>query len=144
MKSKINVISAAIVIALAIGITAYAHGPADGFRSDYSMNGHGYAMMGGHGMMGGYGSRHSMMGGYGYNGDGYNRDSRYQNRQNLQDYRQKNSKYKEGAESLINEIEEKRKELSSLLRSNNADKALLDKKIKDLNRLEKSLDEMMQ
>jgi hypothetical protein len=143
MKSKINSISAAIIIALAIGITAYAHGPARGFSSDYSMSGHGYAMMGGHGMMGGYGSGNGMMGGYGYNGDGYDRDSWHQNRQNSRDYRQNNTKYRERAESLINEIDEKRQELSSLIRSKNADKALIDQKIDDLNRLEKSLDDMM-
>lgn len=144
MNSKINVISAAIIIALAVGITAYAHGPAGGFQSDYSMGGRGYAMMGGHGMMGGYGSGHGMMDGYGYNEDGYDRDSWYRNRQNSRGYRQNNTNYRERAESLINEIEEKRKELSSLLRSNNADKALIDKKIEDLNRLERNLDEMIQ
>lgn len=127
MKSKFNVISAIIVIALAIGIAAYAHGPNKGFRSDYSMGGHSYAIMGGHGMMGGY--------------DG---DSGYQNRQNPRAYRQNAPNDRKRAESLMNEIEEKRKELSSLLRSNNADEALVDRKIEDLNRLERYLDEMIQ
>jgi Spy/CpxP family protein refolding chaperone len=48
------------------------------------------------------------------------------------------------SESLINEIEEKRNELSSLLRSNNADKALIDMKVEELNNLERYLDERIQ
>jgi hypothetical protein len=133
MKSKINVISATIVIALAIGITAYAHGPVGVSRSGYEMGGRSYAMMGGHGMMGGYG----------HNGDGYDHDARYQNGQNSRGYRQNDPNYKARTESLINEIDEKRKELSFLLRSNNADKAMLYKKIEEFNRLERHLDEMM-
>ena len=127
MKSKINVISATIVIALAIGITAYAHGPAGDSRSGYEMGGRSYAMMGG----------------YGHNGDGYDGDARYQNGQNSRGYRQNDPNYKAKAESLINEIEEKRKELSSLLRSSSDNKALIDKKIEELNSLERYLDEMM-
>lgn len=133
MRIKINVISATIVIALAIGITAYAHGPAGDSRSGYEMGERSYAMMGGHGMMGGYG----------HNGDGYDGDARYQNGENSRGYRQNDPNYKAKAESLINEIEEKRKELSSLLRSSSDNKALIDKKIEELNSLERYLDEMM-
>ena len=143
MRIKINVISATIFIALAIGITAYAHGPAGDSRSGYEMGGGSYAMMGGHGMMGGYGSGNGMMGGYGHNWDGYYGDARYQNGQNSRGYRQNDPNYRAKAESLINEIEEKRKELSSLLRSSSDNKALIDKKIEELNSLERYLDEMM-
>ena len=128
MKIKINLISATIVIALAIGITAYAHGPGGGSRSDYGMGERSY------GMMGGYGSRHGMMGGYGHNENGHN----------SRDYRQNSPNFRSESESLINEIEERRKELSSLLLSNNANKALIDKKVEELNRLERYLDERIQ
>jgi hypothetical protein len=134
MKIKINLISATIVIALAIGITAYAHGPGGGSRSDYGMGERSYGMMGEHGMMGGYGSRHGMMGGYGHNENGHN----------SRDYRQNSPNFRSESESLINEIEERRKELSSLLLSNNANKALIDKKVEELNRLERYLDERIQ
>jgi hypothetical protein len=128
MKIKTNIISVIIVISLAIGITAYAHGPGGGSRSDYGMGERSY------GMMGGYGSGHSMMGGYGHNENGHN----------SRDYRQNSPNFRSESESLINEIEEKRKKLSSLLLSNNANKALIDKKVEELNRLERYLDERIQ
>ena len=134
MKIKTNIISVIIVISLAIGITAYAHGPGGGSRSDYGMGERSYGMMGEHGMMGGYGSRHGMMGGYGHNENGHN----------SRDYRQNSPNFRSESESLINEIEEKRKKLSSLLLSNNANKALIDKKVEELNRLERYLDERIQ
>jgi hypothetical protein len=52
MKRKINVIAATIVIALAIGISAYAHDPAGGSRRGYSTDEQIYGMMGGRGTMG--------------------------------------------------------------------------------------------
>ena len=134
MKIKTNIISVIIVISLAIGITAYAHGPGGGSRSDYGMGERSYGMMGEHGMMGGYGSGHGMMGGYGHNENGHN----------SRDYRQNSPNFRSESESLINEIEEKRKKLSSLLLSNNANKALIDKKVEELNRLERYLDERIQ
>jgi hypothetical protein len=148
MKTKINVISATLIIALAIGITAYAHGPNGGNQGGYGMDGNVYAMMGGNGtgngMMGGYGSGHGMMGGYGSGHgmmDGYGHN---ENGHNSRDYRQNNPKFRAESESLINEIDEKRIELSSLLLSNEADKALIDKKVEELNRLERYLDERIQ
>lgn len=133
MKSKINLISVTIVIVSAFVLTAYAHGPARVYRSVYGMEERDYAMMGGHGTMGGYG----------HNKDGYDSDAWYQNGQNSRGYRQNDPNYRARAESLINEIDEKRKELSFLLRSNNTDKAMLDKKIEELNRLERHLDEII-
>lgn len=148
MSMKINIISAIVVIALAIGITAYAHGPNGGNQAPYSMGMGGSGMMGGygsgHGMMGGYGSGHGMMGGYGHNGNRNSRDMWDQNRHSSRDYRQNSPNFRPESESLINEIEEKRSELSFLLRSNNADKALIDKKVEELNRLERYLDERLQ
>ena len=47
-------------------------------------------------------------------------------------------------EKMHQMIEEKRKKLSSLLLSNNANKALIDKKVEELNRLERYLDERIQ
>jgi len=143
MKSKINLISVTIVIVSAFVLTAYAHGPDRVYRSGYGMEERDYAMMGGHGTMGGYGSGNGMMGGYGHNKDGYESDAWYQNGQNSRGYRQNDPNYRARAESLINEIDEKRKELSFLLRSNNTDKAMLDKKIEELNRLERHLDEII-
>lgn len=144
MKIKTNIISVIMVISLAIRITAYAHGPDGGSQSDYGMGERSYGMMGGHGMMGGYGSGLGMMGGYGHNENGYSRDTWDQNRHNSQNYRQNNPKFRAESESLINEIDEKRIELSSLLLSNEADKALIDKKVEELNRLERYLDERIQ
>lgn len=144
MKTKINIISATLIIALAVGIAAYAHGPNGGNPTPYSMGMGGSSMMGGGGMMGGYGSGQGMMGGYGNNGDGHNRDMWDQNVHNSRDYRQKSPNFRSESESLINDIEEKRSELSSLLRSKNTDNALIDKKVKELNRLERYLDERIQ
>jgi len=65
MKNKTSITTAIIVVSLAIGISAYAHGPGGGSRGSYGMGGSNYGMMSGHGMMGGYGSGHGMMDGYG-------------------------------------------------------------------------------
>lgn len=141
MKNKTSIITAIIVVSLTIGIVAYAHGPDGGFRGNYGMGGDNYGMMGRHGMTGGYGSGHGMMDGYGHNENGYNRDMWNQNRYNSRDYRKNSPNFRSESEPLINEIVEKRNELSSLFRSDNADKALIDRKVKELNRLERNLDE---
>jgi len=141
MKTKINIISATLIIALAIGISAYAHGPNGGNPAPYTMGMGGNSMMGGGGMMGGYGSGHDMMGGYGNNGDEYRHDRGYQNKYRPRNHPQSNSDLDAEVESLRNQIQNKRGELSSLYRSGDADKALLDRKIDELNNLEKYLDE---
>lgn len=138
MKIKSNIISLIIVISLAIGITAYAHGPGGGSRSDYGMGERSY------GMMGRYGSGLGMMGGYGHNENGYSRDTWNQNSNNSQNYRHNSPNFRSESELLIKQIEEKRKELSSLLLSNNANKALIEKKVEELNRLERYLEERIQ
>lgn len=158
MKTKTIILSVVIVIALAIGITAYAHGPGGGTRGGYGMGGNGYGMMGGAGMMGaggmmgGYGAGQGMMSGYGA-GQGmmdwygrsdrnqYGRDTWDRDRRSPRDYRQARPNSRSEIESLQNQIQEKRKELSSLFRSDNADKALMEKKIEELEDLERYLDQ---
>jgi len=78
---------------------------------------------------------------YGHNENGYSRDTWDQNRQNSQNYRQNSPNFRAETESLRNQIQKKRQELSSLYRSGNADKALMDRKMDELNNLEKYLDE---
>jgi len=143
MKPRSTIISTVPVFVLIIAIAAYAHSPARGPRRGYGMGESVYKLTGGHEMMSGYGSGHRMMGEYGYNENEYNHDVWDQNRQNSRNYRQNDSNFRARAQLLINEIEEKRKELSFLLRSDNADKVIIDKKIEEFNRLERYLDEIL-
>ncbi|MBW2250803.1 MAG: hypothetical protein JRF60_09275 [Deltaproteobacteria bacterium] len=119
MKNKMSIITGIIVVSLIIGIAAYALGPGEGSRGSYGMGGSNYGMIGGHGMMGGYGSGHGMMDGYG----------------------QDNPNFKAEMEALIDQIEDKRRELDPLLGSGNPDKALINRKVEELNNLERYLDE---
>jgi hypothetical protein len=152
MKNKTSITTAIIVVSLAIGISAYAHGPGGGSRGSYGMGGSNYGMMGGHGNMGGYGTGHGMMDGNGtgqgmmngYNNRDQNRydlDTVDQYGRNPRDYGQDNTNSKSEKEALINQIEERRRELDPLLRSSNADKAPIDSKVEELNNLERYLDE---
>lgn len=143
MKTKIIIISLVIVIALAIGITAYAHGPGGSSRGGYGMGGNGgYGMMGAGGMMGGYGAGQGMMDWYGRSDrNQYGRDTRDRDRRSLRNYGQERPNSRTAIESLRNQIQGKRQELSSLFRSDNADKALVERKIEELDNLERYLDE---
>lgn len=155
MKTQTSIISAIIIIALTIGVSAYAHGPGGNSSGDYGMGGSSYGMMGGNGMMGGsgmmggngmmggYGSGQGMRRGYGHNGNGNSHDTWNPNRQPSQDYRQGGTSSTAEIESLRNQIQEKRRELSSLYRSGNTDKALMERKMAELNNLERYLDEKM-
>ena len=60
---------------------------------------------------------------------------------NPRDYGQDNTNSKSEKEALINQIEERRRELYPLMRSGNSDKALIDSKVEELNNLERYLDE---
>lgn len=142
MKTKTIILSVVIVIALAIGITAYAHGPGGDSRGGYGMGGNGYGMMGGSGMMGGYGAGQGMMDLYGRSDrNQYGWDTRDRDRRSLRDYGQDRPNSRTAIESLLNQIQEKRRELSSLFRSDNVDKAQMERKIEELENLERYLDE---
>ena len=70
----------------------------------------------------------------------YGLDSWDRSRQSPQEYNRNFSNRKEEIESLKDRTQEKRKELSSLLRSGKADKALIERKSEELNSLERYLD----
>lgn len=126
MKTRSYMVAVAVVATLAIGIVAHAQGPGGG-------SGGGSMMGGGRGMMGGSGHRMT----------GYNKGISYLwgllskmfDKSKQDDYNQ--------TETLREQIREKRGELASLYRSENADKKLIDQKIYELNRLESELDEKM-
>jgi len=108
-------------------------------RNMESMN---LAMMGSGGMMGGGG----MMDGRGvFNGSGWGqRDSRvpsdeYRQNRNLNNQRVN----REEIQRLHDNIQQKRRELSSLYRSDTGDKAEINKKIDELNNLEHDLDDQI-
>jgi hypothetical protein len=121
MKTKILLITGAMILAIFIAGIVFAGGPGGG-----GMGGGG---MGGGGMMGG---GHMMNYGKGYAApfqDQYNRSnesSQYSNRE---------------IEGLRYEIRGKREELSDLYRDDKPDKELIDQKIKELSRLEAELDQ---
>jgi hypothetical protein len=133
---KTQRISLVIFIILLIGIAVYVDGPGRSSRGVYGRGGNGYVMMGG------YGTGYSMMEGFGYSDKHqYSLDAWDQSRQSPQEYNWNFSNRKEEIESLRNRTQEKRKELSSLLRSGNADKTLIERKSEELNYLERYLDE---
>lgn len=111
--------------------------------ADRNMDSFRLAMMGGGNMMGGGGG---MMGGQGsFNGSGWGqRDSRvpsdeYRQNRNLNNQRA----HREEIQRLHERIQQKRRELSSLYRSNTADKAEINKKVDELNNLERDLDDQV-
>lgn len=118
--------------------TANAQGPVRRI-ADRNTDGINLAMMGGGNMMGGGG----VMGGQGINGFGWpRRDARvpsdeYQQNPNLNNQ----SDHREEIQRLQERIQQKRRELSSLYRSDIADKAEINKKIDELNILERDLDD---
>jgi hypothetical protein len=120
MKSKILFIIGALAFAVFIGGFVYAGGMGGG-----GMGG------GGRGMMGG---GHMMDYGRGYSAPypaPYNRDY-----QSEEPYRYNSQE----TERMRQEIREKRQELSKLYDSEKPDKALIDKKIDELSKLEAQLD----
>jgi Spy/CpxP family protein refolding chaperone len=114
-KSKMVMV---VTIAAILGIGAYAF-------ADWG----GYGMMGGHGMMGG-----GSMGNFG-------QDSWNGSRPNMRNFNQNDLSDREGIETLRRKIDQKRKELATLYRSDDADKTQIDNKIDELSSLERSLDE---
>jgi hypothetical protein len=115
MKTISYMFLTSILAVLIIGAVGYADGPGGG------TGGVAFAMMGGQGgMMGGQGG---MMGG--------------------KEYGHGNPDLTEETSFLRKQIREKRAELAALFRSDNADKTLIDKKIDELNQLERHLDERM-
>jgi hypothetical protein len=115
MKTISYIFLASILAVLIIGAVGYADGPVGG------TGGVAFAMMGGQGgMMGGQGG---MMGG--------------------KEYGHGNPDLTEETAFLRKQIREKRAELATLYRSDNTDKTLIDKKIDELNQLERHLDEKM-
>ncbi len=120
MKTINYIFLASILAVLIIGAVGYADGHGGG------AGGVAFAMMGGQGgMMGGQGG---MMGGNSMSPKGYGYG---------------NPDLTEETAFLRKQIREKREELAVLYRSDNADKTLIDKKIDELNQLERHLDEKM-
>ena len=123
MKTKILLITGAMILAIFIAGIVFAGGPGGG------MGGGGGMMGGGGGMMGG---GHMTNYGRGYAApfqDQYNRSnesSQYSNRE---------------IEGLRYEIRGRREELSDLYRADKPDKELIDQKINELSRLEAELDQ---
>jgi len=134
MKTRSYMVAVAVVATFAIGVVAYAQGPGGG-------SGGGSMMGGGHGMMGGSG--HGMMGGSGHGMTGYSKgiSNLWEALSKRLDISKQNN-YNE-TETLREQIREKRRELASLYRSENADKKLIHQKIDELNRLESKLDKKM-
>ena len=134
LKSNILIIIAAI---FAIVATVSAQDYVDS-RADRNIAGFNLAMMGGGGMGGG-----GMMGGNGgFNGFGWLQPN-WQNpeRDNEQhSYRNNQSVQREEIQRLHERIEQKRRELSSLYRSGNANEDEIKRKTDELNNLERSLD----
>jgi Spy/CpxP family protein refolding chaperone len=126
MKTKKSIIAVLVIATFTTGAVAYAQGPGGG--SEGSMKGGG-----GHGMMDGGG--HGMMGG------GKGISYLWELLSKGLDKSKENS-YNE-TERLREQIREKRRELASLYRSENADKRLIDQKIEELNGLEAELDEKL-
>jgi hypothetical protein len=140
MKVKIYTI---IIFASIFTIITTANAQDPGRRiADRNMESINLAMMGSGSMMGGGG----MMGGQGgFNGSGWGqRDSRvpsdeYRQNRNLNNQRI----HREEIQRLHERIQQKRRELSSLYRSNTADKTEINKKIDELNNLERNLDDQV-
>lgn len=122
----------------AIITTANAQDPGNRF-SDRNVKSNSLAMMGGGSMMSGGG----MMGGQGtFNSFGWPQSearvpaNEYRQNPNLNNQ----NAHREEIQRLHDRIEQKRRELSSLYRSGTADKNEINKKIDELNNLERDLD----
>ena len=121
MKGKHLLITAAITAALLISVGTYAGG------------GMGGGMGGGQGMMGGQGHGTMGSGGNDMMGSGQN----FSSPRTSQSRRSPSDQYRQQERvRLSEEIRERRQELSDLYRSDKPDKALIDKKIAELNKLE--------
>ncbi len=118
-----------VFLMIITGPAVYAHGPGDGSGGENFMGNYSDVMMGGHGMMGG-----GFMGNFG-------QDSWNGSRPNMRNFNQKNLSDREEIETLRRKIDQKRKELATLYRSDDADKTQIDNKIDELSSLERSLDE---
>jgi len=135
MKIVNYIFLTSILTVLIIGGVGYVQAPGGG------TGGQAFAMGGGQGgMMGGQGG---MIGGQGGMMGGYLRDLWNGYRMSPKEYNHDNQDLTEESSSLRKQIREKRAELSALYRSDNADKTLIEKKIDELNRLERRLDEKM-
>lgn len=127
-KSKMVMV---VTIAAILGIGAYAFADWGGYgMGDWGHHRGGYHMgWGGHGPMGG-----GSMGNFG-------QDSWNGSRPNMRNFNQNDLSDREGIETLRRKIDQKRKELATLYRSDDADKTQIDNKIDELSSLERSLDE---
>jgi hypothetical protein len=125
MKPKLLLIIAAMASALFIGSWVYAGGIGGGMRG-------GKFGGGGHGMMGG---GHMMDYGRGYTAPYADQYNRY-NRPEEPDTHERRE-----TERLMQEIRQKREELSRLYRSPKRDADQIDKTIDELSRLEAELDQ---
>lgn len=112
-----------VFLMIIAGSVVYAHGPEGGSGVENFMGNYSYGMMGG-GSMGNFGQ------------DAWNGS-----RPNMRNYTEKNLSDREEIETLRRKIDQKRKELTTLYRSDDADKTQIDNKIDELSSLERSLDE---
>jgi Spy/CpxP family protein refolding chaperone len=136
MRFKIYMIFMIVTVAFVLSTTVYAQGMGGGQGGGGMMGGGG---QGGGGMMGGQGGGSGMMGGGG--GGTYSLDQWMSKLRELFSNKSSNAdqgKYNQ-REELRAQIQEKRQELESLVRSKNPDKALIDQKLKQLDRLEEEL-----
>lgn len=130
MKTRIYLVTLAIISLFAISLAVYANESNQGSHEGLMMGG-GHGGMGGHGGVGGGG----MMGW----GRGMSALWEYLSKNPIE--RDETAYDQKEAEALRKEIREKRQELSDLLRSEKPDKERLDEKIDELNRLESELDQ---
>ena len=118
-----------VFLMIITGSIVYAHGSEGGSGRGNFMGKYSYGMMGGHGMMGG-----GSMGNFG-------QDAWNGSRPNMRNFNKKNLSDREEIETLHRKIDQKRKELATLYRSDDVDKTQIDNKIDELSNLERSLDE---
>ena len=137
MNKKFHMVPMTIVFLLAVATAAHAGMERGAVRGVPANNGPVYAMMGGHGGMGGG------RGGSGMMGSGEGISSILEALLGKRSDQDRNYDIERGREGLRQEIREKRRELAYLFRSDTPDRKLIDQKIVELNRLEAELDEKM-
>ena len=135
MNNKFHMVPMTILFLLAISTAAHAlmeNGVSWGVPAN---NGPVYARMGGHGMGG--------RGGSGMMGSGEGISSILETLLGKRSDQDRDYDDERDREELRQEIQEKRRELAFLFRSDNPDKKMIDQKIVELNRLEAKLDKKM-
>lgn len=130
MKPRFYMVTLAVGALFALSVTASANDGNEGSQR-------GPILGGGHGGMGGHGGT----GEGGMMGWGRGMSALWEYLSQILNERNEGGYDPKQSEALREQIREKRKELSDLLRSDKPDKELLDEKIEELNRLESELDQ---